>query len=116
MLPAANRMRSAADFTDTTRHGRKVARGSVVAYVLNRGCDADPRVGLIVGKAVGGSVQRHRAARRLRAIMSEVVVDLPRGCSVVLRALPGADTDASLATDVHRCVAAAAAAGGVRAR
>ncbi len=53
-----------------------------------------PRFGLIVSKAVGNAVVRHRVARRLRHICSSLAAELPDGADVVLRALPGA-ADAS---------------------
>lgn len=111
MIPAANRMRSAADFAHTTRRGTKVARGSVVVYVAHVQDAAAPRVGLIVSKAVGNSVVRHRVSRRIRGAMAPVIPALPTGIRVVVRALPGADTDPELA----RSVADGVAAGLVRA-
>lgn len=53
-----------------------------------------PRFGLIVSKAVGNAVVRHRVARRLRHICASLAAELPDGADVVLRALPGA-ADAS---------------------
>jgi len=53
---------------------------------------APSRVGLVVSKAVGNSVVRHRVARRLRALMAERVDTLPAGTDVVLRAMPAAAT------------------------
>lgn len=53
-----------------------------------------PRFGLIVSKAVGPAVVRHRVARRLRHICARVVAELPADADIVLRALPGA-ADAS---------------------
>lgn len=109
MLPAANRMRAAADFSETTRRGTKVSRGSVVVYAWapDAGAVAMPApvtgpaiVGLIVGKAVGGSVERHRASRRIRGALRPLVPSLPSGTRIVVRALPGADTDPGLATSV----------------
>lgn len=47
-----------------------------------------PRVGLIVAKSVGGSVQRHRVARRLRHVARSVVSELDPADRVVIRALP----------------------------
>lgn len=112
MLPAAHRMRTAADFTDTTRRGTKVARGPVVVY-LRLVDEARPaRVGLIVGKVVGGSVERHRAARRIRGALTPLVAELAPGTRVVVRALHGADTDPSLADAVRDAVMAAQARGG----
>lgn len=113
MLPAAHRMRAAADFTDTTRRGRKVTRGCVVVYALSTSEPAEPavpgRAGLIVGKVVGNSVQRHRAARRMRAVLAGQVGDLPGGTRVVVRALPGADTSPGLAGDLVDALQAALA-------
>ena len=50
--------------------------------------DAPPRVGLIVGRSVGGSVVRHQVARRLRAQLAAQVSTLPSGIGLVVRALP----------------------------
>lgn len=102
MLPAAHRLRSAADFRSTTRRGVKAARGSVVVYVDRvDGSPAPATVGLIVPSSVGGSVVRHRVARRLRASARPLLPLLPPGTRVVLRALPGADRAASLPADVE---------------
>lgn len=46
------------------------------------------RVGLIVGRTVGGSVVRHRVSRRLRALLADRVAKLPDGSGTVVRALP----------------------------
>lgn len=49
-----------------------------------------PRFGLIVSKAVGNAVVRHRVARRLRHICADMAADLPTAADIVIRALPGA--------------------------
>lgn len=61
-----------------------------------------PRFGLIVSKAVGPAVVRHRVARRLRHICANIAAELPASTDIVLRALPGA-ADASSA-DLERQV------------
>jgi ribonuclease P protein component len=106
MLPAANRMRTAADFTHTTRRGTKVTRRSVVVYVAGHEDGSPPRVGLIVSKAVGNSVVRHRVARRIRAAMAPLLSQLSPGTCVVVRALPGAVADPALAEQVADAVTA----------
>jgi len=53
------------------------------------------RVGLVVSKAVGGSVVRNRVKRRLRHQVAPHLDTLPPGTSVVLRALPPAATASS---------------------
>jgi ribonuclease P protein component len=103
MLPPAHRMRRGADFTLTTRNGAKVVRGRVAVYV-HLTSHPDSLIGLIVGKAVGNSVVRHRVSRRLRAAVSGLVDDLPAGSRVVLRALPGAEQDAGLTEDVVHAI------------
>jgi ribonuclease P protein component len=47
-----------------------------------------PRAGLVVSKAVGGSVVRHRVSRRLRHLLAPRLAELPPGAMVVVRALP----------------------------
>lgn len=104
-------MRAAADFTDTTRRGTKVARGPVVVYLLTSDEACPARVGLIVGKVVGGSVERHRAARRIRAALAPLMTDLAPGTRVVVRALAGADTDPVLADALRDALSSAQGSG-----
>ncbi|VEG47217.1 ribonuclease P protein component [Mycolicibacterium flavescens] len=47
-----------------------------------------PRIGLVVSKAVGTAVQRHRVARRLRHVARALVDELDPADRVVIRALP----------------------------
>jgi ribonuclease P protein component len=90
-----------------------------VVYLLTAEPLADPTgrpvlVGLTVGRAVGNAVARHRASRRLRAILAQLLPSLPSGSRVVVRALPGADTTPHLAEDVRVAVDAVLARVGVR--
>ena len=107
MLPAAHRMRSSHDFTATTRHGARSTRGPVVAYVLSGAGDEPARVGLIVSKAIGNSVVRHRSARRLRAAVRPLLASLPQGSRLVLRALPGLPEEPDVVPFVEAAVTAA---------
>ena len=68
--------------------------------------DGCPRVGLVVSKAVGGSVVRHRVARRLRHVMRDRLDRLPPGTRMVVRALPkSADADSTrLGSDIDRAL------------
>jgi ribonuclease P protein component len=50
--------------------------------------DDGPRIGLVVSKAVGTAVQRHRVARRLRHVARTVIDELDPADRVVIRALP----------------------------
>lgn len=50
--------------------------------------DPGPRIGLVVSKAVGTAVQRHRVARRLRHVARSVLDELDPADLVVIRALP----------------------------
>jgi len=55
-----------------------------------------------VSKAVGGSVVRHRVARRLRHLVGPRLAELPPDVGLVVRALPpaAAATSAELAVDL----------------
>jgi ribonuclease P protein component len=107
VLPAAHRLRSAADFTAVTKHGRRVRSGSMVVYLLTEPTGADAgRAGLVVGKAVGGSVVRHRVSRRLRAQLQGRLDRIPSGARLVVRALPETATasSAALGRDLGRAL------------
>jgi ribonuclease P protein component len=69
----------------------RAVQSDVVVHV-RRGHDGDegdgPRVGLIIGRAVGSAVDRHRVARRLRHVVRTMLGDLEQSDQVVIRALP----------------------------
>ncbi|MCA2209857.1 ribonuclease P protein component [Nocardia rosealba] len=103
MLPEPYRLHHRADFSRTVRRGQRIGRRDLVVHAFTHTYDdvADgdslvrvggPRFGLIVSKAVGNAVVRHRVARRLRHMCAQVIDDLPADTDVVIRALPGAAT------------------------
>lgn len=57
------------------------------------------RAGLVVGKAVGNAVTRHRVSRQLRHLLADRVAVLPPGSLVVVRAGTAA-ASADLAADL----------------
>lgn len=110
MLPARHRMRAASEFGATIRAGSRSSSRRVVVHYTGGTTRADAaRVGFVVSKAVGGAVDRNQVKRRLRAVMSEMVPDLPQGSCVVVRALPAAlgETSAVLRSDVVDALARA---------
>lgn len=108
MLPAAHRLRSAAEFRTTSRQGRRLASGPVVVHVL-AGQAGPARAGVVVPRAVGGSVVRHRVARRIRGGLAPLLPGLAPGTLVVVRALPGAAADRGLGERVRSTLERAAA-------
>ena len=60
---------------------------------------APARAGLVVSKAVGGSVVRTRVSRRLRHQLRPLMTELPAGTRLVVRAAPAAATAASAAIE-----------------
>ncbi|MCZ3387965.1 MAG: ribonuclease P protein component [Actinomycetia bacterium] len=105
MLPAARRMRRSVDFTAAVRRGRRAWRPTLVLHVRSRQeCSEPARVGLIVSKAVGNAVTRHRVSRRLRAVCAQGVDGWGAGDLVVIRALPAAAaaTSDQLANDLDQ--------------
>ncbi|WP_280438118.1 ribonuclease P protein component [Nocardia carnea] len=100
MLPEPHRLHRRADFSRTVRRGRRAGKRDLVVHVLVDHQDPEdpelrvrfggPRFGLIVSKAVGPAVVRHRVARRLRHICAELTADISAEVDIVIRALPGA--------------------------
>jgi ribonuclease P protein component len=109
MLPARYRMRSSAEFSATTRRGRRTRVGDLVIYLsrtAEAGAPDTTKIGLIVGRTVGGSVVRHQVSRRLRAQLAGLLDQLPAGSRLVVRALPGAATaeSSTLGRDLEQAV------------
>ena len=88
MLPRNARLTSPSDFTRTTKSGIRVTSHNFVGYLhVNATENSQPRAGLIVGKSVGGSVQRHRLSRQIRHGIAPLMQNLPQGSLLVIRAL-----------------------------
>lgn len=89
MLPAQYRMTRSAEFGATVSQGTKAAQPDLVLYTRpDRTGEPGPRIGLVVSKAVGNAVQRHRVSRRLRHAARVLLEDLDPADRVVIRALP----------------------------
>jgi len=70
------------------------------------GDGAPVKVGLIVGKNVGGSVVRHRVSRQLRHAIAPHLDQFPPGTLLLFRAHPGAaqSTETNLAGEVSKLI------------
>jgi ribonuclease P protein component len=95
VLPVASRLIHRDEFAAVIRRGRSSGRGRLVVHVNHMPAASRPRAGFVVSKAVGGSVVRHRVARRLRHLVAPRLSTLPADLGVVVRALPPAATASS---------------------
>jgi ribonuclease P protein component len=89
VLPTDARLTSSSDFARATKSGIRVTSDHFVGYlyispVTNQ---AVAKCGLIINKTVGGSVQRHRLARKVRHAVAPHITRLPKGSLFVVRAL-----------------------------
>ncbi|MEA2308645.1 MAG: ribonuclease protein component [Thermoleophilaceae bacterium] len=86
------RLSRSADFDRVFREGRSHASRHLVLYAFPRadGEDRDPRLGVSVGRKVGGAVERNRVKRVLREAFWGVAPELPEGHDFVLVARPDA--------------------------
>jgi ribonuclease P protein component len=92
LLSPENRLRRRSEFSDVVRRGRRASRPLLTVHLLAGADDTAPRAGLVVSKAVGGSVVRSRVSRRLRHQLRPVIGTLPTGTRLVVRAAPAAAT------------------------
>ena len=96
MLPAQYRMRKSSDFHETVKHGMRTVQPDMVLHARWAPPEVPgPRIGLIVAKAVGSAVQRHRVARRLRHVARGAIGRLQPSEQLVIRARPSSRTAAS---------------------
>jgi ribonuclease P protein component len=86
------RLSRSADFDRVFREGRSHASRHLVLYSFPRGdgAEREPRLGVSVGRKVGGAVERNRVKRVLREAFWAVAPDLPAGYDFVLVARPDA--------------------------
>ena len=84
-----SRVTRSGDFDSVYRRGISAAGRHLVVYAFHRGEDDPPRLGLSVGKRVGGAVERNRVKRVLREEFSRIEDELSRGVDYVVIARPG---------------------------
>jgi ribonuclease P protein component len=88
VLPLSARLTSPHDFARTTKSGLRVTSEHFVGYLyINPAATESPRVGLIIGKGVGGSVRRHRVSRQIRHAVAPLINNFPEGSLIVFRGL-----------------------------
>jgi ribonuclease P protein component len=122
VLKREHRLTHGPSFGRAVRAGRRAGSRTVVVHLaapVGDGvgeADRPPRIGLVVGKAVGNAVARNLVKRRLRHLMRERVTSLPPSALVVVRALPaaaGASFD-ELGKDLDHALARASRSSGAR--
>jgi len=99
-LDRPHRLTEGADFTRAVRQGRRAGTSTMVLHLLagssasvphaSASSEIPPRVGFVVGKAVGPAVIRNKVKRRLRHLVRDRLTELPGGALLVVRALPPA--------------------------
>ena len=93
VLPRNARLTSSSEFARTTKSGIRATTENFVGYLYIQAAENhSPRAGLIVGKSVGNSVQRHRISRQLRHAIAPILSELPKNSLFVIRALKDAST------------------------
>ena len=103
MLAKSARLTESADFARATKSGLRFSTHNFVGYLYPTNADQPARAGLIISKNVGGSVTRHRIARKARHTLRELYPQLPVGGLLVVRALNSAH-EADVAQEITQIV------------
>jgi ribonuclease P protein component len=89
VLPQGARLTASSDFARATKSGVRVTTQHFVGYLYMSPVtnNDSAKCGLIINKTVGGSVKRHRLARKIRHAVAPHIASLPTGSLLVIRAL-----------------------------
>ena len=88
---SAGGCRAAGSSTASTARGARTRAGTSILYAFPRGAGDDgPRLGISVGRKVGGAVERNRVKRALRESFWEQADPLPETHDFVIVARPEA--------------------------
>jgi ribonuclease P protein component len=83
-FPKSSRLLKHADFQAVYEQGKKHFSGNVTTFYRVRQDSDGPRVGLAVGKVLGGAVERNRIRRRLRAAVARRLNRIARPLDMVM--------------------------------
>jgi ribonuclease P protein component len=103
VLAKSARLTESADFARATKSGLRFSTQNFVGYLYPTNLDQPARAGLIISKNVGGSVTRHRIARKARHTLRDIYQQLPTGGLLVIRALNSAN-DADVSQEITNIV------------
>ena len=84
------RLSRSGEFERVYREGRSHASRHLVVYAFPRGEDSEPRLGVSVGRKLGGAVERNRMKRLLREAFWANAASLREGHDFVIVARPAA--------------------------
>ena len=107
MLAKSARLTESGDFARATKSGIRYSSTNFVGYLYLGEFDQPARAGLIINKAVGSSVARHRLARKIRHCIFDNYAILPTGSLLVIRGLNNsadADCKSEIATVVAQLI------------
>ena len=104
MLAKSARLTESGDFARATKSGIRYSSTNFVGYLYLTELAQPARAGLIISKAVGSSVARHRLARKIRHCIRDHYDTLPNGSLLVIRGL-NKSADADCKTEIATVVA-----------
>lgn len=116
-FPKSARLLKHADFERVYQQGRRHFSPSMTVFFLEREIGGGPRVGLTVGKVLGGAVTRNRIKRRMREAIRRHLMPLTANVDVVINPKKSASVleTMKLAAEIERAFAAVQQGKGVAA-
>jgi ribonuclease P protein component len=69
-------------------NGRKIRGKGNIIFIVKNGSLDDIKIGIAIDKKLGKAVKRNWIKRRIRAVCTDLIIQMNRGFSIIIKPVP----------------------------